>query len=286
MEKRKQKIGLFLALPILLGTLVFYMVPLLITIWYSFTFGAGGTNFVGFANYQRVWANQRFQLALINTIKFLGIGVPSILILSLGLALVLNRTFLGNSFFKLSFLFPMMVPISSIVMTVQFLFQDFGICNQLLQAMGLPTQRWLNSSWAFMLLLLLYIWKNAGYNIILLLSGLKMIPEDYYHHADLEGANRWQKLHYITLPMLTPYLFFSLVISVLNSFKSFREAFLLSGNSPHDSIYLLQYFINNNFENLNYPRLSVASVIFFSAILIAVLLLFILQQRKRDDIYV
>jgi multiple sugar transport system permease protein len=125
---------------------------------------------------------------------------------------------------------------------------------------------WLHSPSAFGLVLGIYILKSFGYNVILILAGLNMIPKDLYELADMEGAGPMQKVLHITLPLLTPTLFFVFVISVMNCFKSFREVFILGGDHPHPSIYMISHFINNNIENLNYQRLAVASVIIVAAI--------------------
>ena len=105
-----------------------------------------------------------------------------------------------------------------------------------------------------------------------------MIPQGLFDTASIEGANGWQKLRYVTLPLLKPSLMFSAVIGMINSFKSYREAFLLSGKHPHESIYMLQHFLNNNFENLNYARLAVASVL--TALPMIVVAVFVLMAKK------
>lgn len=119
--------------------------------------------------------------------------------------------------------------------------------------------------------------------MILLLAGLNMIPGELYQSAAIEGAGGMQKFVRITLPLMWPSSFFAFVISVTNSFKSYREVFLLGGNHPHDSIYLLQHFLNNNFENLNYQRLSVAATLLFALIFALVGVLYWLQDRYGED---
>lgn len=268
-----------LAAPVLAGALVFFAAPFALSLWYSVTFGVGGAKFVGLANYLDVFSSSAFRLAAGNTLRFLGIGVPSILVLSFVLALLIQRRFSGSQLFRSVLLFPMTVPVAGVVMVVQVFFGAGGVVNRWLAG----RQDWMDSPVAFWILLGLYIWRNCGYNVILLLAGLNMIPGELYQSAAIEGAGGMQKFVRITLPLMWPSLFFTFVISVTNSFKSYREAFLLGGNHPHDSIYLLQHFLNNNFENLNYQRLSVAATLLFALVFALVGILYWLQDRYGED---
>jgi multiple sugar transport system permease protein len=207
-----------------------------------------------------------FRLAIGNTAHFLLAGVFINMVLSFILALVLQGRFAGAKLFRSVILFPMFLPVAAVVTIVLTFFSDTGIVNGVLQQMGLPVTDWMHSPAAFTIVLGLYILKSFGYNVVLILAGLGMIPKDLYELADMEGAGILQKVFHITLPLLTPTLFFVFVISVMNCFKSFREVFILGGDHPDRSIYMIQHFINNNIENLNYQRLAVASVILVAAI--------------------
>lgn len=278
--KRKEALtGILFASPFLAGFLVFFVVPFLVSIFYTFTFGTGGTNFVGFANYADVLRSGAFQLAAWNTFRFILVGVPLIMGLSLIFSLVLFQKFAGASFFRSIFLYPLVVPIASTVMVFQVFLSESGILNTLLDRAGLPMQDWLQSDKAFYVLIFLYVWKNCGYNIVLMLAGLNSIPLDYYEVANLEGATTWQSFRYITAPILVPNFFFVFIISIINSFKSFREAYLLCNDMPAPSIYMLQHFMNNNFQNFNYQRLSVAALLVFIVIFVFVFLMFRMKKK-------
>lgn len=278
--KRKEALtGILFASPFLAGFLVFFVVPFLVSIFYTFTFGTGGTNFVGFANYADVLRSGAFQLAAWNTFRFILVGVPLIMGMSLIFSLVLFKKFAGASFFRSIFLYPLVVPIASTVMVFQVFLSESGILNTLLDRAGLPMQDWLQSDKAFYVLIFLYVWKNCGYNIVLMLAGLNSIPLDYYEVANLEGATTWQSFRYITAPILVPNFFFVFIISIINSFKSFREAYLLCNDMPAPSIYMLQHFMNNNFQNLNYQRLSVAALLVFIVIFVFVFLMFRMKKK-------
>ncbi len=266
----------------LIGFIVFFVVPFIVSIVYTFTFGTSGTNFVGIDNYVRVIKSTAFQLAAYNTGRFLLFGVPLIMVISTVLALLLQSRFGGSSVFRSIFLYPMVVPIASTVMVFQVILANSGILNTILAKFEIYGIRWIDSDYAFYVMLFLYLWKNCGYNIVLILSGLNAIPSDFYEVARLEGANSVKQFRYITLPIMMPTFFFVFIISIVNSFKSFREAYLLSGTLPDDSIYMLQHYMNNNFSNLNYQNLSVAAFMVFLVIFTCVFVLFRMRSKSGD----
>lgn len=238
MEKRKRRIGKLFALPVLLGFAIFYFYPFLAVLVRSFTLGGGGKFFVGIDNYRKLWENSLFRLAAWNTFRYLMIGVPLLLMFSLFLALFLYRAVYGAKTLRLFFVFPMVVPVSALVVIVQVLLS--GEQPDMVH------------------LILLFIWKNVGYNMILLFAGLAMIPHNYYENAQLDGASGIQCFRYITLPGLLPVLFLVFLVSMIDIFKSFREALLLGGEVPENEIYMIQNFVNSSFENLNFQQLCVA----------------------------
>ena len=264
--KRMEKKGVCLAAPAVLGFLVFYVLPMGVTLWQSVSFGG---MFVGLENYRITFENHMFRLAVGNTLRFLVVALPLILAISLSLALLLAEKFPGNRFFRLILLYPMLVPVAATVMVVQIFLGTRGVLNTLLVQWGFPRQDWIYSSWAFLILIFLYLWKNTGYAVILLLAGLAMIPKEYMEMARMDGAGRWKCLCYVRLPLLSPMILFTALISLLNAFKCFREAILIGGNYPHESIYMLQHYMTNNFNNMNYMEISVASTFLFLVILIA-----------------
>ena len=281
LKTKKSLSGVALVLPFLLGFAGFYLIPFLWSLRFTFTSGTGGTAFVGLRNYLDIFGSAAFQLAAWNTFRFILVGVPLLMAVSFLLALLLFEKFKGVSFFRSLFLCPLVLPAASVVIVVQAFFSEAGIVNGLLSRLGLPAENWIQSSHAFPILIGLYIWKNCGYDLVLFLAGLSAIPREYREAAACEGANALQVVQHITLPLLMPTFFFIFIISVINSFKSFREAYLLGGASPHESIYMLQHFMNNNFRNLSYQRLSVAALLVFAVIFVLVLGLFRLKRRNE-----
>ena len=254
--------GMILVAPLLLGGMIFNAIPFGMVIRYSFTRGAGNTHrFVGFENYCNIMENEIFQLAFGNTLKFLAIALPLVLVVAYAIALMLKSRVKKLKVMKSVLLLPYIMPIVGIVQVVELLFADTGLLTRLLLSMNLPVEAWLHSEYAFWVVTGLYLWKNTGYAVILLLSGLITISDDLYAATDLDGGNKWQQFWYITVPQMWYSVFFTMVFSLINAFKSFREIFLIGGIRPHKSIYMLQHFINNSFENLNYTKLAVASVL-------------------------
>ena len=259
MRRRQAVTGWLLAAPAVVGLLAFLVLPFCYTVFRSFTSGLGWGQFVGLENYAQLFGNRLFLLALKNTFLFLACGLALILPLSLFLALLLQKAGKWGKPLALALLFPMVLPVSAIVIVVNLVFAENGLLSQLTG----PTS-WMDSPFAFAILLGLYLWKNVGVATVILLAGLDTIPGELYESASMDGAGRWARLTKITLPLLRPEILVVTLLSTLNSFKNFREAYVLGGDHPHESVYMLQHFMNNNFENMNFPRLSVAAVVFFA----------------------
>lgn len=259
---RNAREGYLLTAPLLAGMLVFYAVPFLLVLRNSVFSGISRSErFVGLGNYSAMVGNGIFRLAFGNTMKFLLVSIPLILVISFAIALLLKERAKKHEILKSVLLMPYILPVAGTVLLVELLFAQAGLINRGLYTLGLPIADWLHSEYAFGVAVALYLWKNTGYSVILLLSGLITIPEDHYAAAELDGATGWQKLRDITIPQMWYSVFFTTVFSLINAFKCFREIFLIGGTHPHTSIYMLQHFINNAFDKLNYPKLAVASVL-------------------------
>lgn len=274
--------GYALIAPMLAGFLLFYVVPFGQVMWDSLSQGTGKSQlFVGFYNYQRMFQNKMFLTAFGNTLKFLGLGLPLVLLLAYGLALFLKSRARRSPVLRGVFLLPYVMPVAGTALLIDLLFAERGLVNRLLLALGLPLADWLQSPAAFWVMLLLYLWKSAGYAVVLLLSGLLTIPAEHYQVAQVEGASAAQAFRFVTMPQMWYALFLALVFSLINAFQCFREMFLVGGEHPHESVYMLQHFLNNSFESLNYQRLSVASVLLFLVIALGLGLCALWVLRKE-----
>lgn len=246
-------------LPNLLGVLYFSLLPMLQVILRSFQRAVGG-RWVGVQNYLTVIHNTAFQRAVTNTGKFTAVCIPLLIVISLALAVLLfSVPGIGSSLRSL-FLMPMAVPAASVVLVWKVLFHEKGLVNGALLTLGGAGVNWMGSGAAFRMLVISYLWKNLGYTMILWTAGLSAIPETVYEAAQVDGASKWQTFLHITLPNLKGTAYTITVMSLLNSFKVFREAWLVAGDYPHESMYLLQHLYNNWFRELDFDKIAAASV--------------------------
>lgn len=277
----------FAALP-LAGLAGFFVVPFIISVWLTTRSGLGGAYFAGLKNYRDMASSDAFRLAAGNTAKFIGVGAPLLMTLSLTAALALFAIPKAHAAFKrllrAGFMLPMVIPSASVILFFKVLFEKNGAINNILVSRGVIPGPigFLDSGSAFYVILLLYVWKNSGYSIVLFTAGLSQIPPDLYEAAQIDGAGPAARFFRITLPLLSPTLFFVFVMAVIFAFKSFREIFALSGTFPNENIYMLQHFMNNNFYNLNYQRLGAAAFLTFAFIFAIVGALFLLLRRAGD----
>ncbi|BBH23603.1 sugar ABC transporter permease [Paenibacillus baekrokdamisoli] len=269
----------FLA-PSLIGFALFYLIPFGQSIAFSFENPSGEAGF-SLANYQSLLASSSFQKAMGNTFWFTIIGVPILILLSLSLAMLLNKRVFFQNWLRTSYVLPLVVPVASIVLVWQILFDWNGFFNYVLEWLGIDRIDWMKSDWAQGVVIVIYVWKNIGYNVILFLAGLQNIPDQYYEIANLEGAS-WARKLQITLIYLIPTGFLVILMSILNSFKVFREIYLVAGDYPHDSIYMLQHYMNNMFLSLDIQKLSAAACLMVLCILVIVLILFRVERKFRS----
>ena len=266
----------FLA-PSAIGISIFFLIPFIDTIRRSF-YDVRVVNFIGLQSYASVLNNAAFRLAAANTARFVAVAIPILLVISLAVALMIRAIKPFGKIFKTTFLLPLAVPVASIVLLWQALFNNGGLANTVLMRFGMEPINFMGSGAAFWVLVFTYLWKNTGYNMILWLAGLDSISDTLYEAARVDGAGKLQSFRYITLPCLLPTIGIVSILSLLNSFRVFREAYLVAGAYPHDSMYLLQHLFNNWFVNLDISRLSAAA-----AMMAAVLLAIILVMRRFLD---
>lgn len=283
-DKRERMGSVLYLAPSLLGVLLFFVLPFLVVIFYSLVDNPISHNFVFLDNFTKVAGNSAFQLAAKNTLKFSLIAVPLAVLLSLGLAILLEGGLPYKSQLRTFFLSPMMVPIASIVLIWQVLFHYNGVVNNALLGFGLDKIDWMKSSYAPVVIVLLFLWKNLGYNMILFMAALSSIPKDIIEVAQLESASEWKIFYYIKTRYLSSTILFVTIMSLINSFKVFREVYLLTGDYPFDTLYMLQHFMNNTFRSLDYQKLSAAAIIMAVVMIIIIGILFITENRFGRDV--
>lgn len=275
-EKRLWKLFL---LPSLGGVLVFYLLPFVLSLYYGMIDNMGSRQFVGLQNVVETLTNPMFLQAAGNTAVYLGLSIPLILLLSLGLAFLLHR---GNRTLLFALLVPLVLPSGVTAFFWNAIFSAGGLINKMLYLLGLPLVNWKTSAVAIVIPVILFLWKNTGLITSIMLIGYSRIPREYYEIAAGEGATPRICFYKVTLPYLAPTLFLSGLIAVIQSFKVFRELYILFGAYPNPHLYLLQHYMNNQFSSLNLQKLSAASHILFVLMAAVILLTYFLQKRLSD----
>ena len=288
-RKRKERLrdfwrSLCFLSPSLLGVAVFFIVPFGVVVYYSLIDGVGSRNFVFLDNFTKLFHNSAFLLAAKNTLQFSVVAVPLAVVLAIVLALMLEARIPGKSQFRTFFLSPMMVPVASVVLIWQVLFNYNGTVNEFLMLFGADKIDWLQSDHCQVVILILFLWKNLGYNMILFMAGLANIPRELLEVADVDGATETYKFFQIKLRYLSPTIMFVAILSLINSFKVFREVYLLTGDYPFEKLYMLQHFMNNTFRTLDYQKLSAAAVIMAIVMVVLIALMFKVEDWFGKDV--
>ena len=266
--------------PSVLGVMLFFVIPFGIVVYYAVMSSPFNGEFVFLDNFISLVQNPAFQTAAKNTATFCLMAVPLAVVLGMGLALILEQKIPGKSMFRTFFLNPMMVPVASVVLVWQVIFHESGTLNQFLSLFGVQAVDWLKSPYCQLVIVILFLWKNLGYNMILFMAALANIPKELLEVADVEGATAAHKFFHIKLRYLSPTVLFVTILSMINCFKIFREVYLLAGSYPYEGLYTLQHYMNNTFVHLNYQKLSAAAVLLALVMIVLIALLF-----KAEDIF-
>lgn len=270
--------------PSVLGVLLFFVVPFGIVVYYALMSSPINGEFVALDNFISLIHNPAFQTAAKNTATFCLTAVPLAVALGLGLALILEQKIPGKSLFRTFFLSPMMVPVASVVLVWQVIFHESGTLNQFLSLFGVQAVDWLKSPYCQLVIVILFLWKNLGYNMILFMAALANIPKELLEVADVEGASAVHKFFHIKLRYLSPTVLFVTILSMINCFKIFREVYLLAGSYPYEGLYTLQHYMNNTFVHLNYQKLSAAAVLLALVMIVLIALLFRVEDIFGKDV--
>lgn len=281
-SKIKLSFLLFL-LPSLLGVTLFVLQPFLDVMKRSVQTAVTG-EFTGLKNYSVIFHNQAFLLAVGNTLRFTFVCIPLLVLVGLLIAFPLSG-FKNAGLIKSVYLFPLAMPTATIVLVWKMVFYRQGFFNLALTRLGEITGLWgpvtvdyLTTDASFWVLVASYLWKNTGYTVVLWLAGILAIPNEYIEAARVDGAGRWKCIRHIILPNLKGSFYTIVILSFLNSFKIYREAYLVAGSYPQENIYLLQHLFNNWFVNMEFDKMAAAAVCVGAVLLVAILAL----QRLWD----
>ena len=253
------------------------LLPFLDVINRSFRTAVTG-DFMGIKNYSVIFHNQAFLLAVKNTARFTVVCIPLLVLVGLLVAFPLS-VMKEAGLIKSVYLFPLAMPTATIVLVWKMVFYRQGFLNLFLTRLGEWTGLWgsvsidyLGTGASFWVLVASYLWKNTGYTVVLWLAGILAIPNEFLEAAKVDGAGRWKCIRYIILPNLKGSFYTIVILSFLNSFKIYREAYLVAGSYPQEDIYLLQHLFNNWFVNMEFDKMAAAAVcvgvVLFGAIML------------------
>lgn len=279
----KNRSALYL-LPSIVGVALFFVLPFFVVIYYSMIDNPISGNFVFLDNFKSLLTNKAFRMAVTNSLQFSFTAVPLAVVLSLGAAFILDKNIPGKSKIRTAFLSPMMVPIASVILIWQVLFHYNGLVNEWLMKFGAGKIDWLKSEYAPIVVVILFIWKNLGYNMILFMAALSNIPKEVVEVAELESATKWQIFVHLKLRYLSSSILFVTILSLINSFKIFREVYLLTGDYPYESLYMLQHYMNNMFRSLDYQKLSAAAILMSLFMIVLIGILFFAENVVGKDL--
>lgn len=284
MSKQLKKIdrSFIFVLPSIVGFMIFFIVPFFLSLIYAFKDKPVDGRFIGLNNFSELFSNPSYRLGLKNTVIFISLAVPITMILSLIAALQIKKMNKYRELLTLVFIVPLVIPSGSMVLFWQSFFKENGTLNSFFNNFVEVNTNWLDSSFTMMVIVGIYVWKFIGYNLVLFLSGLSSIAKEYYEAAHIDGATSRQIFFRLTLPNLMPTFLIVITMSIVNSFKIFKEIHLITGNYPNKSIYLLQHFMNNMFLSLNYPKLTTATSFLVLIISILVILLNHFERRLTN----
>ena len=270
--------------PFFLGLLFFILGPVLAAFAISFTTWdlLSPPQWVGFANYREMASDGLFWTALKNTVYFTVVAVPVTLVLALGLAAMMNRKLRGISLLRAVYFFPVTASIVAVSLLWAWMYTpDFGIINYVLSFLGLPKVKWLvDPRIAMPSVILMSVWRGLGFNIVVFLAGLQSIPKDLYEAAELDGAGGWDRFRQITIPLLTPTIFFAAIMALISSFQVFEQTYIMTQGGPGNATLTLVYLIfQNGFTWLRMGYASALSFVLFAMLFVITVVQVRLQTR-------
>ncbi len=280
MFKRNRALWLFL-LPPLAGLLIFYVAPFFGGIYYSLTDGSYKNAFVGLQNYIDIWHNEMFLLGLRNTMELTLLCAPLVWVLAFAIAMLLNRLRPKGTLLRNSILLPYLMPASAMLLVWLLFFDYGGTLNRILYLLGVERVAWLSGPALRLPVVLLFVWKNLGFAVVLFLSALQTVPEPLYEYARLEGASPFRQAVSITLPLISPTAMLVIIVEWISAFKIFREVYFIGGAYPDEAVYTLQNYMNNMYNKLNYQNVTTAAYSFALIVFALFGLLFLLLNRAQ-----
>jgi multiple sugar transport system permease protein len=284
---RNTLIGWSFILPSFLGFAVFTLVPVIAAFVLAFMdWDSYGTpEWEGLGNFERLWGDENFHVALRNTLYYALGHIPLTLVAALALAMALNRKLRGVEFFRTAAFFPYITSLVAVAVVWNMLFSPTtGPINLLLEAIGVQDPpRWVASTdWAMPAVIITSVWRDMGYYMVLYLAGLQTIPKEYYEAAQVDGANAWQRFWSITLPSLRPTTFFVLVMLTIQSFKVLDLIVVMTNGGPgRSTLVLAQLIYREGIREGRFGYSSAIALVLFLIVLTVTLVQFRINERRN-----
>lgn len=276
LSRRKALWGMVLVAPNVLGLLFFFGLPVLMAFWTSFQEwnGIKPPRFVDLDNFERLLTDDKFEQALTNTFKLIGLTVPFEIILALGIAVLLNQPLRGRGLLRTIYFVPVVTSTVAASVVWTSIFQPrYGILSQLLEPIGLGETKWLVDPGLVLIpIAIVAIWQRLGFDMVIFLAGLQAIPGELYEAALIDGANRWQRFRHVTLPMLSPTTFLILILAIINSFQIFDQVYIITlrtvpGGVGGSATTLTYYLYRRAFTHSEFGYASAVALVLFGIIL-------------------
>ncbi len=285
LHQRNTLVGLSFITPNFVGFFLLNLIPIVFAFWLSFNRwdGYNPMEFAGLDNFKYIFAHNVFQQAVVKTLIFTGCSVVITMILSLGLAVLINQSLKGIGIFRTAIFFPHVASVVAVAAVWQMLFQkDMGLINEILRHLGVTdVPGWFASTkWALFGVIIVNIWKSMGYYMIIYLAALQDVPTSLVEAGMIDGANAWQRFWHIKWPLLRNATFFVVMMLTINSFKSFDLIFALTEGGPGTATTLLsQYIYNQSFVSWDYGRASAAAMVLFAIVAVITLVQFRVEKK-------
>lgn len=275
---RRTVVGYIFIMPFILGFLLWFLIPALTAVWLTFHEWnlISPPRFIGFKNLTDIPQDDLFWQSLRVTVNFTLISVPIGLVFGFLLALLMNTKVRGIELFRTIYYLPSIVPaVANAVLWAWIFNTEFGLANVVLRAMGLPKIKWLQEpEWALPALILMSLWAFGG-SMVIYLAGLQGIPETFYEAAKIDGAGRWAQLRHITIPLMSPVIFFNLIIGIIGSFQVFTAGRLITNGGPQNAtLFYVLYLYRSGFQNLEMGYSAALAWVLFVIIMALTLFVF------------
>lgn len=287
LQGEETRAGYLFILPNLLGFLAFSLVPIGFALYITFTEWnlSKAPLFIGFTNFTTLWQDPLFWKTFFNTAYYTFVAVPTGVFLAFWLAVLMNRKMPGVIFFRTIYFLPQITLTVAAAIVWSWLYQpEFGLFNYLLGLIGIDGPNWLSSTrWAMPAIIIMGNWQGMGFAMLIMLAGLQGIPNEFYEAAEIDGANAWQSLRHITVPLLTPTIFFVVVTSLIGAFQGFDQFQIMTQGGPAKSTTTLVMYIYQN--GFSFFKMGYGSALAFALFVVILVITFVQWQLANRWVY-